>query len=217
MIFCSSSNQKQIQRVDTMQIFHVNKSPSIKFALFCTFTSNVPIFQLCLQQNVVSNFWSFARRVGEKWFISIVLVLQWGWYIWYLLLKLSVIFSLSTKQKHTDTENRHVVAKAWGEVGGEMNWQFGVVWICVLSSCTTLCNPMGCSHQSPLFMEFSRQEYWSRLPFPSPGNLPNPGNEPASPALAARFLTTVLPVKSSLQLVDTKMISYRMDGCGPTV
>ena len=37
--------------------------------------------------------------------------------------------------------------------------------------------------QAPLFMEFPWQEYWSRLPFPSPGNLPDPGIEPVSPAL----------------------------------
>ena len=36
--------------------------------------------------------------------------------------------------------------------------------------------------QAPLSMGFPRQEYWSGLPFPSPGNLPNPGIEPASPA-----------------------------------
>ena len=47
--------------------------------------------------------------------------------------------------------------------------------------------------QAPLYMEFSKQQYWSRSPFPSPGNLPNPGIEPASltsPALAGRFFTT---------------------------
>ena len=37
--------------------------------------------------------------------------------------------------------------------------------------------------QPPLSMEFSRQEYWSGLPLPSPGDLPNPGTEPRSPAL----------------------------------
>ena len=49
------------------------------------------------------------------------------------------------------------------------------------------------AHQSPLFMGFSRQEYWSGLPYPPPGDLPNPGIEPASltsPALAGRFFTT---------------------------
>ena len=43
-------------------------------------------------------------------------------------------------------------------------------------------------------MEFSRQEYWSGLPFPSPGDLPDPGTEPTSPvspALAGGFFTTV--------------------------
>ncbi|ELR46456.1 hypothetical protein M91_05097, partial [Bos mutus] len=47
--------------------------------------------------------------------------------------------------------------------------------------------------QAPLSMEFSRQEYWSGLPFPPPGDLPNPGIEPmslVSPALASGFFTT---------------------------
>ena len=50
------------------------------------------------------------------------------------------------------------------------------------------------AHQAPLSMGFSRQEYWSELPFPSPGDLPHPGIEPkspASPALAVGFFTTV--------------------------
>ena len=46
------------------------------------------------------------------------------------------------------------------------------------------------AHQSPLFMGFPRQEYWSGLPSPTPGDLPNPGIEPKSPALASRFFTT---------------------------
>ena len=44
-------------------------------------------------------------------------------------------------------------------------------------------------------MEFSRQEYWNRLSFPSPGDLPDPGIESASPALAGGFFPTVLPGK----------------------
>ena len=43
---------------------------------------------------------------------------------------------------------------------------------------------------------FSRQEYWSGLPFPSPGGLPNPGNEPGSPALQADALLSEPPGKS---------------------
>ena len=52
--------------------------------------------------------------------------------------------------------------------------------------------PWTIAHQSPLSMGFSRQEYWSRLPFPSPGDLLNPEIEPVSPisaALAGRFFT----------------------------
>ena len=49
------------------------------------------------------------------------------------------------------------------------------------------------AHQSPLSMEFSRREHWSELPFPTPGDPPNPGIEPTSfafLALAGRFFTT---------------------------
>ena len=55
-------------------------------------------------------------------------------------------------------------------------------------SCLTLCNPMDIAYQAPPSMGFPRQEYWSGLPFPSPGDLPNPGIEPGSPALQADAL-----------------------------
>ena len=61
--------------------------------------------------------------------------------------------------------------------------------------------PMDGSHQAPLSMEFSRQEYWRGLPFPILGALPNPRIEPVtliSPALAGRFFTTVPPGKPQL-------------------
>ena len=49
------------------------------------------------------------------------------------------------------------------------------------------------AHQAPPSMGSSRQEYWSGLPFPSPGDLPNPGTEPRSPALQADALTSEPP------------------------
>ena len=49
---------------------------------------------------------------------------------------------------------------------------------------------MPIAYQAPLSMGFPRQEYWSGLPFPSPGDLPYPGTEPVSPALAGKFFTT---------------------------
>ena len=55
-----------------------------------------------------------------------------------------------------------------------------------LQSNLTLCNPMDCvAYQAPLSMGFSRQEYWSGLPCPSPGDLPNSGIKPVSPAAPA--------------------------------
>ena len=53
------------------------------------------------------------------------------------------------------------------------------------------------THQAPLSMEFSRQEYWSGCSFPSPGDLPDSGIEPASPVLADVFFTTGPPGKST--------------------
>ena len=48
----------------------------------------------------------------------------------------------------------------------------------VVQSCRLFATPWTAAHRAPLFKRFSRQEYWSGLPFPSPGNLPNPGIEP---------------------------------------
>ena len=51
------------------------------------------------------------------------------------------------------------------------------------------------AYQAPPAMGFSRQKYWSGLPFPSPGDLPNPGIKPRSPALQADDLPSELPGK----------------------
>ena len=55
--------------------------------------------------------------------------------------------------------------------------------------------PWTVAHQAPLSMGFSRQEYWSGLPFPSPGDLPDPGIKPGSPALQADSLPSEPPEK----------------------
>ena len=57
------------------------------------------------------------------------------------------------------------------------------------------CDPMDCSLQAPLSMGFSRQEYQSGQPFPSPGDFPDPGVEPRSPALQADSLPFEPPGK----------------------
>ena len=62
-----------------------------------------------------------------------------------------------------------------------------------LSRVQLFATPWTVAHQAPPSMGFSRQEYWSGLPFPSPEDLPNPGIEPRSPALQADALTSEPP------------------------
>ena len=60
----------------------------------------------------------------------------------------------------------------------------------VAQSCPTLATPWTVAYQAPLSMGLSRQEYWSGLPFPSPGDLPDAEIEPRSPTLQADTLTS---------------------------
>ena len=65
-----------------------------------------------------------------------------------------------------------------------------------LSHVRLFATPWTVACQAPWSMEFSRQEYWSGLPFPSPGNFPNPGIEPGSPTLQADTLPSEPPGKT---------------------
>ena len=65
-----------------------------------------------------------------------------------------------------------------------------------LSRVRLFATPWTIAYQAPPSMGFSRQEYWSGLPFPSPGDLPDPGIEPGSPAFQADALTSESPGKS---------------------
>ena len=78
------------------------------------------------------------------------------------------------------------------------------MYVLVAQLCPAVCDLMDCS--LPLFIGFSRQESWSGLPFPSPGNLPDPGIEPASlvsPMFAGRFFTTEPPGKPYILFIYT--------------
>ena len=86
----------------------------------------------------------------------------------------------------------------------EDSWDISDGWVCTLSAWYGLWNvkvkvkslscvrlfaiPWTVAYQAPQSTEFSRQEYWSGLPFPSPGDLPSPGIETGSPALRADAL-----------------------------
>ena len=68
---------------------------------------------------------------------------------------------------------------------------FTIFWgVCVLSQIWFFATPWTIAPQAPLSMPFSRQEYWNGLPFLPPEDLPSPGIQPESPALASRFFTT---------------------------
>ena len=73
-------------------------------------------------------------------------------------------------------------------------WLFATLWIV--------------AHQAPLFMGFSRQEYWSGLPSPSPGDLPNSGIRPGSPALQLDSLRAEQPGKPHNEIVIWLLILF---------
>ena len=89
----------------------------------------------------------------------------------------------------------------------------------LLSHVQLFATPWTVAHQAPLFLGFSRQEYWSGLPFPSPGDLPDPGIEPGSPVLQADTSPSEPPGKKYLPLFTReerqsvqKMVLGEQDG-----
>ena len=91
-------------------------------------------------------------------------------------------------------------------ISGCCPWHF-VLSCSVVSDSAT---PWTVAFQAPLFMEFSRQECWSGLPFPSPGDLPDPGIEPGSPALQADALQSEPPGRfQALGLIEPKPVQYQ--------
>ena len=87
-----------------------------------------------------------------------------------------------------------------------MNHTKDTVCVCVLvtQSCPTLCHSMDCTPLAPLSMGFSRQEYWSGLPCPSPWVLPDPGTEPGSSALQADSLPSKPPRNTKDSILSVK-------------
>ena len=111
-----------------------------------------------------------------------------------------VIWSVSAVQ--VTAANPHIV---WGatiylSARGVNEW----FWWKLLSHIWLFATPWIVARQAPLSMRFSKQEYWSGLPFPSPGYLPNPGIEPRSPALQADALPSEPPGKLGRGLNDSR-------------
>ena len=85
-------------------------------------------------------------------------------------------------------------------------WQATVHGVTESATTERLNTAQTVAHQTPLSMGFSRQEYWNVMPFPSPGDLPDPRIKPVSPALIGRFFTTVLPEKPRLFIRGLKKL-----------
>ena len=86
--------------------------------------------------------------------------------------------------------------------------EFLLVCLCAVSTVFSASGlfvaPWTVACQSPLSIEFSRQEYWSGLPFPSPGDIPDTGIDPGSPALQADSLLSKPPIKSYVQIDSSR-------------
>ena len=120
--------------------------------------------------------------------------------------------NLFTKQIQTHRP-RDRTSGCWWEGWGRTAGEFGV-GVCVCVSCsvvsTSFLTPWTIAHQAPLSMGFSRQEYWSGLPFPPPGDLPNPGIKPTSlmsPLLVGGFFTTSTTWETPLSLFSRSVVS----------
>ena len=81
---------------------------------------------------------------------------------------------------------------------------------CVLSRVRLFATPWAVARQVPLSMEFSRQEYWSGLPLPTPGDLSNSGIEPTSPALAFTTEPPGSPKASKIQFLGENSSDYSL-------
>ena len=103
----------------------------------------------------------------------------------------------SKEDMHADTHNT-------------LHWWWSSV--CSVSESSNSLQPQWTvAHQTPLSIEFSRQEYWNGLPFPNPGDLPHPGikpESPMSPALAGGFFTTEPPGKPTEALCPSQSCTH---------
>ena len=130
-----------------------------------------------------------GKRNRTRWVCSFLIVSILPWSGWNTLLL------------HTQNKAKFTIRKTLYTGLTQLPWTVCVcVCVCVCAcmcaqSCLTLWEPTDCiAHQAPLSVGFSRQKYWSGLPFPTPGDLPNPEIKPvslASPALAGGFFTAV--------------------------
>ena len=131
-----------------------------------------------MQQTDLSGIWQIVESIRAKHFHFN------GWFTGWLIHKQKC---LSSAKKLCDvTEEGDCTDIQENELCSEVK---------LLSRVRLFTIPWTVAYEAPLSMEFSRQEYWSGQPFPSPGGLPDPGMESRSPALRADALPSELPGK----------------------
>ena len=147
---------------------------------------------------------AIVARVGRPCFLTTLLSLQFllGTKLldYYgsppFLLGTCAEFLCHSEKLYTSLTSKFTERKTAQYIGFTHLEFYGVCGGLVAKSCPTLVISWTVACQAPLSMGFSRQEYWSGLPFPSPGDLPNPGSKPGFPALQADSLPTELQGKS---------------------
>ena len=116
----------------------------------------------------------------RKWCMLLLLICYWREQITWLCPTFKGVGNIILQYSQKEEKNRNIVNNS-NDYPSKCTVRFETLWTV--------------AHQAPLSMRFSRQEYWSGLPFPSPGDLPNPGIEPRSPTLQADTLTSEPPGK----------------------
>ena len=107
-------------------------------------------------------------------------------------------------QRSADPQREQEKKKQLKDIDSRKCW-----WCCCwVAMSPALLWPYRLAHQAPLSTGFPKQEYWSRLPFPSPGALSKPGIEPMSPALAGGFSTTEPPGKPAKEVCRTQRTQF---------
>ena len=122
--------------------------------------------------------------------------------------KATVMTYLDNRWELDNSMNSYLASYRHRWLNIEISIEMSVCTECALLSRVRLfVTPWTVACQAPLSIQFSRQEYWSRLPFPPPGDLPDPGIELMSPALADRFFTPEPPGKYTQNSICTSFCS----------
>ena len=102
-------------------------------------------------------------------------------------------------------ENNGKICQGWQQTALVLHVTNQYLWseVKLLSHLQLFATPWTVAYQAPPTIGFSRQEYWSGLPFPSPGDLPNPGIKPRFPTLESDALTSEPPGKPQLGMLFT--------------